>query len=71
MSEPTNPRALSVEQLADRWQVNVKTIYEAIRAGQVPAMRLGRVLRVSMAVVESIETQGCVVLEGVRNASTT
>lgn len=62
---------LSVEQLAERWQVNVKTIYEAVRLGQVPSIRVGRVIRISMAVVQSIETQGRVVPDGGSNVGTT
>jgi len=46
---------LSVEQVALRWGVSPKTIYVAIKLKQIPAVRLGRILRIPAAVVESVE----------------
>jgi excisionase family DNA binding protein len=62
---------LSVEELAARWRVNAKTIYAAVQQGQIPALKLGRILRISMAVIESVEAQGRVVLVGGDDAGTT
>jgi excisionase family DNA binding protein len=62
---------LTVENLARRWAVNVKTLYSEIHNGTLPAIRLGRVFRVSLQVVRSIESQGCVVPTGGSDGSTT
>ena len=54
---------LSVQELATRWNVDVKTIYQAIELGQIPAIRVGkRVLRIPRMVIENLE-QGRVVSE--------
>jgi len=44
-----------VEELARRWDLNVKTIYAMIERGQLTARRFGRVLRVPRSVVDSLE----------------
>lgn len=50
---------LTSVELADRWGVDIKTIYDGIRLGQIPAVRIGRrVLRIALAVVERIENDG-------------
>jgi excisionase family DNA binding protein len=46
---------LRVEEVAARWEVNVKTIYAMIDRGEIAARRFGRVLRVPRSVVESFE----------------
>lgn len=67
MSRPRSNGAdrpvLSVQELAKRWNVDVKTIYQAIELGQIPAIRVGkRVLRIPRMVIENLE-QGRVVSE--------
>jgi excisionase family DNA binding protein len=62
-----NPSAglpvLSVQDLAKRWAVDVKTIYQAIELGQIPVIRVGkRVIRIPRAFIERLE-QGRVVPE--------
>jgi excisionase family DNA binding protein len=44
-----------VEDLARRWDLNVKTIYAMIERGELSARRFGRVLRVPRSVVDSLE----------------
>jgi excisionase family DNA binding protein len=51
---------MRVEDVAKRWDLNVKTVYGMIERGELPARRCGRVLRVPKHVVESAE-QGRVV----------
>ena len=47
---------LSVQELAERWAVDVKTIYQAIELGQLPAIRLSRrVIRIPTAAIEALE----------------
>lgn len=47
---------ITVEELAVRWDVDVKTVYKAIQLGQIPAVRVGRkVLRIPRSAVESLE----------------
>ncbi len=44
------PAFLTVEEAAELLRVNRKTLYEAIRLGQVPGVaRLGRILRIHRA----------------------
>jgi excisionase family DNA binding protein len=52
------PAVFSVRELARRWKVNPKSIYREIRDGRLPVLRLGRVIRISLAVVVSLESQG-------------
>jgi excisionase family DNA binding protein len=49
---------LTVEDLAERWGVNHKTIRDAIQMKQIVALRLGRALRISRAHVETLESRG-------------
>lgn len=49
------PTLISVDALADRWGVDRKTIYGMIGRGELPAVRLGRLVRVPLAVVTSVE----------------
>jgi excisionase family DNA binding protein len=60
---PEATTMLTVEALAQRWGIHAKTLYLEIRRGHLPAVRLGRVLRVPIAVVESFE-QGRVAPRG-------
>jgi excisionase family DNA binding protein len=46
---------LRVEEVARRWDLNVKTVYGMIERKELPARRCGRVLRVPRSVVESYE----------------
>jgi excisionase family DNA binding protein len=55
---------ISVPKLAERWDVDVKTLYGMIERGELPAVRLGRLIKISLAVVASLESQGRVVPEG-------
>ncbi len=67
-----SPTLFSIEELARRWAVNIKTIREAIRLGQVPVVRIGkRVVRIPRAAVEKLEShpQGCAALPGGRHGS--
>lgn len=49
---------LTPEQVADRWGVNIKTVYVAIKKKQIPYVQLGRVYRIPVAVVESGQQGG-------------
>jgi excisionase family DNA binding protein len=46
---------MKIEEVAARWDLNVKTVYAMIERGELPARRLGRVLRIPRHVVESFE----------------
>jgi excisionase family DNA binding protein len=53
------PVVFSVSELARRWRVDRKTIYEAIARGELPVLRLGaRIVRVAREVVLSLASQG-------------
>lgn len=44
----------TVREAAEILGVNIKTIYEAIRKGTIPAIRIGRVIRISRSVLASM-----------------
>ena len=46
-------RYLTVKQAAELLCVDIKTIYRAVAAGELPARRIGRVLRVPRSAVVS------------------
>ena len=39
-------RLLTVDQLANRWQVSTRTIRRMIKKKQIPVIRIGRTLRI-------------------------
>jgi excisionase family DNA binding protein len=44
---------MTVDELADYLQLNRQTIYRKVRAGQIPAIRIGKVLRFKKEVIDS------------------
>lgn len=50
-----SPRMMKVEEVAERWDLNTKTVYGMIERGELAARRCGRVIRVPRHVVESFE----------------
>jgi excisionase family DNA binding protein len=46
---------LRVEDVAKRWDLNVKTVYGMIERGELTARRFGRILRIPRSVVEFYE----------------
>lgn len=52
------PELLTVDELAAYLRVNRKTVYDAIRAGTIRAIRIGRVLRVARSEVERLTHEG-------------
>jgi excisionase family DNA binding protein len=63
LSLPACP-TLTVREAAALLRVNVKTLYAEIALGHFPAIRLGRVLRISRNVVASCLEQGRVAPTG-------
>lgn len=55
MSEDKSPSFLSVEEIAKDSDTSTKTVYKMIEAGQIPAVRFGRLLRVPRASWERIK----------------
>jgi excisionase family DNA binding protein len=49
------PRLMRVEEVAERWDLNVKTVYAMIERGELISRRCGRLIRVPRHVVESFE----------------
>jgi excisionase family DNA binding protein len=47
------PEALTVDQVAALLQVDRKTVYSVIRRGEIPVVRLGRVIRVSRQALQT------------------
>jgi excisionase family DNA binding protein len=47
--EPTINTAplMTMSQVAERWQLSIETVKRRIRSGQLPALKLGRCVRVS------------------------
>lgn len=58
---PAEPELLTVEQAADYLQMHKVTVYKYIRAGRLPAAKLGKVYRIYRkdveALLESLRTQ--------------
>jgi excisionase family DNA binding protein len=62
--EPVIVRTMMrIEEVAERWCLNVKTVYAMIERGELQARRIGRVLRIPRFVVERFESQGRVAPE--------
>ena len=64
--EPATP-VMTVHEAAAILGVNPKTLYVEIRDGRFPAIRLGRAIRISRAVIASILEQGRVTPFGGKN----
>lgn len=55
-TKPGRPSTMMrVEEVAERWDLNVKTVYAMIARGELQARRFGRVMRVPRRVVECME----------------
>lgn len=46
---------LTVDEVATRWRLDRKTVYAEIAAGRLGAARFGRVLRIPLVAVLSVE----------------
>jgi excisionase family DNA binding protein len=46
---------LTAKQLAKRWQVSIDQVYALTRAREIPALRLGRLYRYKLEVIEQFE----------------
>jgi excisionase family DNA binding protein len=55
--EPTMNTAqlLTMSQIAERWRVSIETVKRRIRSGQLPALKLGRCVRVSPTTLVAYE----------------
>ena len=62
---------MTVAEAAQAFRVNVKTIYAMIAKGELPYVRVGRLIRIPRAVVASLLEQGRVAPPGGVNGSTT
>jgi excisionase family DNA binding protein len=49
---------MSVDEVAERWGVNKKTVLRAIQLKQIIALRVGRTIRIARAHVERLEERG-------------
>jgi excisionase family DNA binding protein len=61
------PQMMRVEEVAERWDLNVKTVYAMIARGELPARRFGRLMRVPRRVVESLEQASVVPEKAVKS----
>ncbi len=57
MKETTTKEMLSRRQLADRWGVSKETLKRREKAGTLPFLKLGKVVRYWLANIEQIEAQ--------------
>jgi excisionase family DNA binding protein len=55
--EISSATLMRVEEVAERWGIDRKTIYSMISRGQLSARRCGRLVRIPRNVVESFELQ--------------
>jgi excisionase family DNA binding protein len=49
---------MTVEEVAERWGVNARTIYGMIKKGRIKALNVGRLVRISRSHVEFLESGG-------------
>lgn len=54
----TAAQLMTVEQLAERWQVDASHVYRLTRHGALPVVRLGRYYRFRLAAIEEFEQAG-------------
>lgn len=54
---------ITPDQVAARWQLDVKKVYDLLKSGQIPSVRVDKQYRISLAVLDRIE-QGRVVPGG-------
>ena len=52
---PVSP-LLTIKQIASRWLVSKETVERRIRSGQLPALKLGRCVRVSADALVNYES---------------
>lgn len=71
IQERTIPKLLTVAEAADRLNVRVQRVHEMIRDGYLPAVRLGRQVRVDPRKLEEWIARGGYVIEGEGDASGT
>jgi excisionase family DNA binding protein len=45
----------TIDELAERWKLDRKTLYLMVSRGELPARRFGRAVRIPRSVVERIE----------------
>jgi excisionase family DNA binding protein len=67
---PDRP-VLTVKEVATLLQVNVKTLYAAIESGSIPAIRVGKTIRVPTNAVASLLQRGQVGAQGESRVSKT
>ena len=60
---------LTPQQVAERWNLNIKSVYAAIKSGEIPAVRVGKLFRINLDVLRNIE-QGRVVPFGGTDGAT-
>ena len=52
------PKLLTVEQLAERWQVPKDFIWRRTREGRIPRVKIGRYYRYRLDAIEQFEVNG-------------
>lgn len=57
---------LSPAQLHERWSMHPESVRRILRQGRLPAIRIGRRLRVSLKEIETYEAANRVMAPGVR-----
>ena len=51
-----SPVMMSVNEVAARWGVAIRTIYAAIERGEIKVLRVGKTIRISRSHVEFLES---------------
>ncbi|MCZ4615202.1 helix-turn-helix domain-containing protein [Rhodococcus qingshengii] len=46
---------MSVKELAERWNCDLTAIYRQVKARQLPALHVGKIIRIPVAAVEEFE----------------
>ena len=56
--EAMQPTMMTVEEVAERWGVHARTIRGMIKAGEIVALRIGRLVKISRSHIEYLEQNG-------------
>jgi excisionase family DNA binding protein len=58
MNDKPNDKPYGIKEAADRADVDIKTMYEAVHLGQVPAFRVGKIFKIPRPAFDALLREG-------------
>lgn len=49
---------MTVEEVAERWDVDARTVRSMIKSGRIKALRIGRLVKIARSHIEFLEQNG-------------